>query len=57
MTSFEKLLELVEAIREDNEKFFSKDNNSAGTRLRKGLQEIKKQANLIRTEVTEKKKA
>lgn len=57
MTSFEKLLELVELIREDNEKFFSKDNNSAGTRLRKGLQEIKKQANLIRTEVTEKKKA
>lgn len=40
-TDFETLEGLLFAIREDAIKFYSKNNNSAGTRLRKGLLEIK----------------
>ena len=57
MTNFENLVAAVDSVKEDAEKFFSKGNSAAGTRLRKGLQEIKKQANSIRTEVTLAKKA
>jgi hypothetical protein len=57
MTSFETLVASVEALKEDAEKFFVKGNNAAGTRLRKGLQEVKKQAGNIRKEVTDAKKA
>jgi len=49
--SLQKLIELAKGLEEDNRKFYS-GNNSAGTRLRKGLQEIKKQAQEMRNEVT-----
>lgn len=57
MTSFETLLQTLESLKEDAEKFFVKGNNAAGTRLRKGLQEVKKQSSNIRKEVTDAKKA
>ncbi|MEO6305583.1 MAG: histone H1 [Bacteroidia bacterium] len=57
MTSFETLIASIDALKVEAEKFFTKGNNAAGTRLRKGLQEIKKQASGIRNEVTEAKKA
>lgn len=51
MTSIEKFNELKSLIDElevDAEKFYAKGNGAAGTRLRKGLQEVKIQAQEIR---------
>lgn len=56
MEKFNQLKSLVESMTEDYAKFFEKSNNAAGTRLRKSLQDIKKLAQEIRVEVSEKKK-
>ena len=47
----QKLIELAKDLEEENRKFYG-GNNAAGTRLRKGLQEIKKQAQEMRNEIT-----
>ena len=47
----QKLIELAKSLEEDNQKFYG-GNNAAGTRLRKGLQEIKKLAQDMRNDVT-----
>lgn len=52
MSDFAKLKELVTSLEGDAEKFFDKGNGAAGTRLRKGLQEIKILAQEIRNDVT-----
>ena len=49
--SLQKLIELAQSLEEDNRKFYG-GNNAAGTRLRKGLQEIKKLAQDMRNDVT-----
>ena len=49
--SLQKLMELAQSLEEDNRKFYG-GNNAAGTRLRKGLQEVKKMAQDMRNEVT-----
>lgn len=49
--SLQKLIELARSLDEDNRKFYG-GNNAAGTRLRKGLQEIKKLAQDMRNDVT-----
>ena len=49
--SLQKLIELAKSLEEDNQKFYG-GNNAAGTRLRKGLQEIKKLAQDMRHDVT-----
>jgi len=49
--SLQELIELAKGLEEDNRKFYG-GNNAAGTRLRKGLQEIKKRAQEMRNEVT-----
>ena len=49
--SLQKLMELAQSLEEDNRKFYG-GNNAAGTRLRKGLQEVKKLAQDMRNEVT-----
>ena len=41
---------------EDVSKFFERGNNSAGTRVRKAMQELKKLAQELREEVQEAKK-
>jgi hypothetical protein len=41
MENYTKLKELVASIEADAEKFFNNGNSAAGTRVRKGLQEIK----------------
>lgn len=56
MEKFNQLKSLVDSMTEDYAKFFEKGNNAAGTRLRKSLQDIKKLAQEIRVEVSEKKK-
>lgn len=57
MENFQKVKELVASIEADAEKFYNKANSAAGTRLRKGLQELKSLAQDIRNEVTARKNA
>lgn len=49
--SLQQLMDLVRSLEEDNQKFYA-GNNAAGTRLRKGLQEVKKLSQTMRNEVT-----
>jgi hypothetical protein len=49
--SLQRLIELAQSLEEDNRKFYG-GNNAAGTRLRKGLQEVKKLAQEMRNDVT-----
>jgi hypothetical protein len=54
---FEQLKDLVVGLEGDAEKFYSKSNQAAGTRLRKGLQDLKNLAQEIRLEVQSEKNA
>ncbi|MEQ8925115.1 MULTISPECIES: histone H1 [Fulvivirga] len=51
MKKFEELKNLVMGLESDFEKFYDKKNNAAGTRVRKGMQELKNMAQDIRVEV------
>jgi len=53
MERFEELAALVESMKADFEKFYDKGNKAAGTRVRKGMLELKNKAQEIRTEVQE----
>lgn len=56
MEKFQELKTLVESLSEDVTKFSEKGNKSAGTRVRQGMQELKKLAQEIRVEVSTAKK-
>jgi len=56
MEKFEDLKAKLAEIESEAEKFYTKGNKAAGTRLRKGLQDIKNLAQEIRVDVSEKKK-
>jgi hypothetical protein len=56
METFEKMQALLEQLKPDAQKFFDKGNSSAGTRIRQGMQELKKMAQDLRSEVQEAKK-
>lgn len=56
MENYNKLKDLVLGTESDADKFFNRGNKSAGTRLRKAMQEIKKTAQDVRIAVSEKKK-
>lgn len=51
MKRFGQLQELVNSLEGDFEKFYDKQNNAAGTRVRKGMQDLKNLAQEIRLEV------
>jgi hypothetical protein len=51
MNKFTQLSELVMSLQDDFEKFYDKNNNAAGTRVRKGMQDLKDLAQEIRKEV------
>lgn len=51
MKRFEQLKDLVESLEGDFSKFYEKNNSAAGTRVRKGMQELKNLAQEIRIEV------
>jgi len=51
----ERLITLLENIREDHDKFFERGNNAAGTRVRRAMQETKALAQELRLEVQEAK--
>lgn len=53
METFEKMEALLEQIRPDVVKVFDKGNSSAGTRVRKAMQELKELAQQVREEVQE----
>lgn len=54
MDEFNKLKELVEGCADDLEKA-EKGNKSAGTRIRKAMQDIKKQAQEVRQAILKKR--
>ena len=57
MENFGKVKELIASVEADAVKFYENGNAAAGTRVRKGMQDLKNLAQTIRAEVTEKKNA
>lgn len=57
MDKFNDLKTKILALEEDAKKFFENGNKTAGTRLRKGLQEVKATSQELRNLVTETKNA
>lgn len=55
MENFKSFKALIEGLEKDAEAFFKKNNKSAGTRLRVGLQQTKVLAQALRNEITGKK--
>lgn len=55
MDQYNKLLDHVKSLEEDFQKFYDKGNAAAGTRLRKGLSDLKKLAQDIRVAIQEVK--
>jgi hypothetical protein len=55
MDKFTQMKDLFASIEVDANKFYNSGNSAAGTRVRKGMQDLKNLAQEIRTEVTAKK--
>lgn len=55
MKKFNQFKQIVSDLEADADKFYNKGNNAAGTRVRKGMQELKNLAQSIRMEVQETK--
>jgi len=55
MQKFQELKNLIASLEGDIDKFYNKGNSAAGTRVRKGMQELKTIAQGIRAEVQELK--
>jgi hypothetical protein len=51
MENYEKIVQLIESMKENVDKFFAKGNKSAGTRVRTQCQELKKLAQELRIDV------
>jgi len=55
MNRVQELKDLVSSFEKDFIKFYEKGNKSAGTRVRKDMNELKRKAQEIRKEVQERK--
>ncbi len=55
MNQFKQVSNLVTALEDDFTKFYKNGNKAAGTRVRKGMQELKNLAQSIRQEVQDMK--
>ncbi|GAB3499408.1 histone H1 [Spirosoma soli] len=55
MARFDEVKNLVMSLEGDFEKFYEKNNQAAGTRVRKGMQDLKTLAQAIRSEVQDTK--
>ncbi len=55
MGRFDEVKNLVMSLEGDFDKFYDKNNQAAGTRVRKGMQDLKTLAQLIRSEVQDTK--
>ena len=53
MSRFDDIKNLIEGFENDLVKFYEKGNKAAGTRARKGLQELRKLAQEVRLEIQE----
>ncbi|MFN4144459.1 MAG: histone H1 [Runella sp.] len=51
MAKFDDVKNLVMGLEADFDKFYNKGNQAAGTRIRKGMQDLKNMAQAIRAEV------
>lgn len=55
MARFDEVKDLILSLEGDFDKFYNKSNQAAGTRVRKGMQDLKTLAQEIRSEVQNKK--
>ncbi|AEI46833.1 histone H1 [Runella slithyformis] len=55
MAKFDEIKNLVMSLEGDFDKFYNKGNQAAGTRVRKGMQDLKNIAQAIRAEVQNSK--
>lgn len=55
MNKFNQVRDLVMSLEGDFEKFYEKQNSAAGTRVRKGMQDLKNLAQELRKEVQDMK--
>lgn len=55
MARYDDLKDFVESMERDFSQFYAKGNKAAGTRVRKGMQDLKKMAQDIRVEIQDKK--
>ncbi len=55
MNEFNSLKEMVMAMEADFIKFYDKGNSAAGTRVRKGLQDLKNLCQEMRLEIQDRK--
>ena len=55
MQQFEDLLQAVRNMENDFEKFYTKGQAAAGTRLRKGMSQMRKDAQTLRKSIQELK--
>ncbi len=55
MKRFDEIRNLIMSLEGDFEKFYDKKNQAAGTRVRKGMQDLKNMAQEIRIEVQDMK--
>jgi hypothetical protein len=55
MKNFKKFTDIVAGLADDADKFYNKGNNAAGTRVRKGMQDLKNLAQAIRKEIQDAK--
>jgi len=51
MARFDEVKNLIDSLEGDFDKFYNKQNQAAGTRVRKGMQDLKNLAQEIRSEV------
>lgn len=55
MNQFETVKDMLMSLEKDFEKFYDKGNSAAGTRVRKGLQDLKNKCQEIRLDVQNRK--
>ena len=55
MKKFEEIKNLLASLESDAEKFYNKGNSAAGTRIRKGMQDLKNLSQALRLEIQETK--
>lgn len=56
MNRYQELLDLIQTFQKDFDKFYEKQNKSAGTRVRKHMATLKRKAQEIRNEIQEMKR-
>jgi hypothetical protein len=57
MSKYDELRDFVAGLEGDFDKFYGKGNKAAGTRVRKAMQDLKKFAQDVRTDVQNRKNA